>query len=299
MKIIKIKIGDLIEKENLISLLKDKKFNKNITKLKTIMNLSRSNSSFLFKHSNTYTDDDLINYLMRCINDPNSSMNKDKKNNNLNLIYSNFNHLRSMKLKNLINESNNNKQKLKELSSNSLYFIKTENNNNNKNYKEKYEKYKEKFEKKINIENKKKFKILIEENSKEENNNNNNNKNKYSLNYSIFNDVNQFKNEIKFHIENAKDEESKKKFQEFLEKLEQMKNTNNKDYVKYILNMNSYKIEFEELINNKNMEERINKFLDKFYSERETIKKNRKNLSEKISVREYKFKSYFEKCLCN
>jgi hypothetical protein len=79
MKIIKIKIGDLIEKENLISLLKDKKFNKNITKLKTIMNLSRSNSSFLFKHSNTYTDDDLINYLMRCINDPNSSMNKDKK----------------------------------------------------------------------------------------------------------------------------------------------------------------------------------------------------------------------------
>ena len=47
------------------------------------------------------------------------------------------------------------------------------------------------------------------------------------------------------------------------------------------------------------MEERINKFLDKFYNEREMIKNKRKNLSEKISVREYKFKSYFEKCLCN
>ena len=296
MDYIKNKIGDYIEKENLIILLKDKKFNKNITKLKKIMNLARSNSNILFKHSKSLTDDDLINYLMRCINDPNSSMNKDKKNNNLNYsIYSNLNHLNSLSLKNIIDESN--KQKLKELSSNSLYYINNNNNiNNNKN-----QNFKEKFEKKIKNENKKKLKFLMNENSKEENNNNNNNNNnhnKYSLNYSIFNDEIQFKNEIKFRIENAKDEESKKKFQEFLEKLEQMKKMNNKDYVNFVLNINSYKMEFNELINNRNMEERINKFLDKFYTERELIKNERKYKSEKISVREYKFKSFLEKSLC-
>ena len=82
-----------------------------------------------------------------------------------------------------------------------------------------------------------------------------------------------------------KSEESKAKFIEFLNKIEEMKKMDNDAYVKSLEeNYNVYKEEIEGLIEARQAEERINKFVNCFATERKTISTKRKFYQDNLDL---------------
>ena len=99
--------------------------------------------------------------------------------------------------------------------------------------------------------------------------------------------VNEFNlnQEVKYQLTFQQSEESKAKFIEFLNKIEEMKKMDNDAYVKSLEeNYNVYKEEIEGLIEARQAEERINKFVNCFATERKTISTKRKFYQDNLDL---------------
>ena len=84
--------------------------------------------------------------------------------------------------------------------------------------------------------------------------------------------------------------ESKERFQNFFNQIEKLKQVDINEYIRSLEeNFDSYKDELSDLIEAREMEERINKFLFNFHVDREKVIFNKKILSEKIKIKDNKF----------
>ena len=97
-------------------------------------------------------------------------------------------------------------------------------------------------------------------------------------------------NELKYQIMLTNNIESKERFQNFFNQIEKLKQVDINEYIRSLEeNFDSYKDELSDLIEAREMEERINKFLFNFHVDREKVIFNKKILSEKIKIKDNKF----------
>ena len=97
-------------------------------------------------------------------------------------------------------------------------------------------------------------------------------------------------NELKYQIMLTNNIESNERFQNFFNQIEKLKQVDINEYIRSLEeNFDSYKDELSDLIEAREMEERINKFLFNFHVDREKVIFNKKILSEKIKIKDNKF----------
>ena len=102
-------------------------------------------------------------------------------------------------------------------------------------------------------------------------------------------------NELKYQIQITHKKEGKERFEILLSQIESMKNENIKDYIKFFTkDINFYKEEIEDLINDREKEERINNFLIDLIENRDNISKRKEILRKKLHLEDNKFESLLE-----
>ena len=107
-------------------------------------------------------------------------------------------------------------------------------------------------------------------------------------------------NELRYQIQITHKKEGKERFEILLSQIESMKNENIKDYIKFFTkDINFYKEEIEDLINDREKEERISNFLLDLIDDRNNISRRKKILEKKIHLEDNKFETimgeeYFE-----
>ena len=105
-------------------------------------------------------------------------------------------------------------------------------------------------------------------------------------------------NELKYQIMLTNNIESKERFQNFFNQIEKLKQVDIQEYVRSLEeNFDSYKEELSDLIEAREMEERINKFIFNFNIERDKIINTRKYVGHKIKVKDNKFDVFMGKTL--
>ena len=274
--------------ETLIQLLIIKSYKKyvNIMKLLTERGRALSGLNPIPSNENDIKDEEIIKYLYRIFSDESSSyylVDKSKNKNNNDSIISNsfFPNFYLGKL------------------SHKKYLFMNEMRNSEKKRKTK------KKTKKFNKNNifLTKFKKPIEENKKELKN----------FKQFIYEEISPDKqrqlylskkikltNELKYQIEITPNERGRDRFQNLLKQIESMKNENIKDYMKYINeDYNFFQGEINDLINDREKEERINNFLLDLIDDRNNISRRKKTLEKKIHLEDNKFETimgeeYFE-----
>ena len=98
--------------------------------------------------------------------------------------------------------------------------------------------------------------------------------------------------EIKYQISNTDNKELKESLQNLLEQIEDLKREDIKLYIQVIKdNYKHYLGEIQELIEAKNMEERIRKFMGNLSYERSIINSNREILKNSICIKDNMFHS--------
>ena len=97
---------------------------------------------------------------------------------------------------------------------------------------------------------------------------------------------------IKYKIQNETTEEGKQMYLDLLEQINQLKNM---DINSYILNLckkhSPFQDEIDNIVNSKDIEIRLNSFIDKLNYDREKYKARRELLSNEIKIKDFMFKS--------
>ena len=102
-------------------------------------------------------------------------------------------------------------------------------------------------------------------------------------------------NEIKFYMSTMDDPESYKKFENLLKQIKQYRKLNDRDYIKRIKeNFGNFKEEIEDIFRSKEIEERINGFMNNLDKEINSFEGKRTVLESLINVVDHKFKSIIE-----
>ena len=110
----------------------------------------------------------------------------------------------------------------------------------------------------------------------------------------MLNEIN-LTNELKYQISIANDKESREKFKNLLNKIEALRNLDSNEYVKILKkNYDMYKEEVNEIIKAKEIEDRLNGFVDCLNYQRNNLKDKHKYITSLLLVRDNKFSSTFE-----
>ena len=105
-------------------------------------------------------------------------------------------------------------------------------------------------------------------------------------------------NEIRYQISISNDKEIKEKFLNLLNKIEALRNLDNDEYIKALKeNYAKYKDEVLEIIKSKEIEERLNGFIDSLNYERNNLKEKHKYIRSLLLIKDNKFLSILEKNL--
>lgn len=267
--------------ETLIKFLMNKSYRKYVNIMKLLTAKSRALSGINFVSNNKeIKDEEIIKYIFRIFSDETSSyylLDKSKINNTLSFDSSSF-------LKNL---------NLGKLSHKKYLFMNEIRDN-------RYHQTKKKTNKKYNIKTNSflsKFKKTMEDNKDQKN-----------FKKFIYEEMNPDKqkqeflaqkikltNELKYQIQITHKKEGKERFQILLSQIESMKNENMNDYIKFFTNdFYFYKEEIEDLINDREKEERINNFLIDLIENRDNISKRKEVLRKKLHLEDNKFESLLE-----
>ena len=110
----------------------------------------------------------------------------------------------------------------------------------------------------------------------------------------IMNEIN-LTNEIRYQISIANDKESREKFKNLLNKIESLRSLSGDEYVKSLKkNFTMFKDEAEEILKAKEIEERLNGFIDDLNYQRNNFKEKHKFIMSLMYIRDNKFLSSFE-----
>ena len=110
----------------------------------------------------------------------------------------------------------------------------------------------------------------------------------------MLNEIN-LTNELKYQISIANDKESREKFKNLLNKIEALRTLDSNEYVKCLKrNYEMYKEEVNEIIKAKEIEERLNGFMDCLNYQRNNLKDKHKYNMSLLNVKDNKFCSTFE-----
>ena len=102
-------------------------------------------------------------------------------------------------------------------------------------------------------------------------------------------------NEIRYQISISNDRESKEKFKNLLNKIESLRNLTGDEYVKSLKkNFTMFKDEADEILKAKEIEERLNGFIDDLNYQRNNLKDKHKFIMSSMFIKDNKFLSYFE-----
>ena len=102
-------------------------------------------------------------------------------------------------------------------------------------------------------------------------------------------------NEIRYQISIANDKESKEKFKNLLNKIEALRNLSGDEYVKSLKdNFLMFKEEADEILKAKEIEERLNGFIDDLNYQRNNLKDKHKYIMSSMFIKDNKFLSSFE-----
>ena len=218
-------------------------------------------------------DLEIINYLFRYIEDkdsifyraiyrPKNRKNKKEKNTNSNNETLNF-MLDQKKL-----------EELKKKKRFSVFYRKQ-----TKEYLEdKYKPHKKKFEKKKKPQNNADNEIITNSEKK----------------LLMLNEIN-LTNELKYQISVSNDKESREKFKNLLNKIEGLRSLDSNEYIKSLKrNYEMYKEEVKEIIRAKEIEERLNGFIDSLNYQRSNLKDKHKYIMSLLYIKDNRFESTFE-----
>ena len=110
----------------------------------------------------------------------------------------------------------------------------------------------------------------------------------------MLNEIN-LTNELKYQISIANDKESREKFKNLLNKIEALKSLDSNEYVKILKkNYDMYKEEVNEIIKAKEIEDRLNGFVDCLNYQRNNLKYKHKYNMSLLNVKDNKFCSTLE-----
>ena len=102
-------------------------------------------------------------------------------------------------------------------------------------------------------------------------------------------------NEIRYQISIANDKESKEKFKNLLNKIESLRLLSGDEYVKSLKeNFTMFKEEAEEILKAKEIEERLNGFIDDLNYQRNNLKDKHRYIMSLMNIKDNKFLSSFE-----
>ena len=102
-------------------------------------------------------------------------------------------------------------------------------------------------------------------------------------------------NEIRYQISIANDKESREKFKNLLNKIESLRSLSGDEYVKSLKqNFTMFKDEAEEILKAKEIEERLNGFIDDLNYQRNNFKEKHKFIMSLMYIKDNKFLSSFE-----
>ena len=110
----------------------------------------------------------------------------------------------------------------------------------------------------------------------------------------LLNEIN-LTNEIRYQISISHDKESKEKFKILLNKIEALRNLTGDEYVKSLKkNFTMFKDEADEILKAKEIEERLNGFIDDLNYQRNTLKDKHKFIMSLMNIKDNKFLTSFE-----
>ena len=107
-------------------------------------------------------------------------------------------------------------------------------------------------------------------------------------------------NEIRYQISIANDKEIKEKFINLLNKIESLRSLDSNEFAKsFKENYDMYKDEAMEILKAKEIEERLNGFIDSLNYDRSNLKEKHKYIMSLLCIKDNKFLSILEKRLKN
>ena len=110
----------------------------------------------------------------------------------------------------------------------------------------------------------------------------------------LLNEIN-LTNEIRYQISISNDKESREKFKNLLNKIEALRNLDSNEYVRSLKkNYEMYKEEVNEIIKAKEIEERLNGFIDSLNYQRNNLKDKHKYIMSSLYIKDNKFSSTLE-----
>ena len=110
----------------------------------------------------------------------------------------------------------------------------------------------------------------------------------------LLNEIN-LTNEIRYQISISNDKESKEKFKNLLNKIESLRKLSGDEYVKSLKeNFLMFKDEAEEILNAKDIEERLNGFIDDLNFQRNNLKDKHRYIMSSMLIKDNKFLSIFD-----
>ena len=102
-------------------------------------------------------------------------------------------------------------------------------------------------------------------------------------------------NEIRYQISISHDKESKEKFKNLLNKIESLRNLSGDEYVKSLKkNFLMFKDEAEDILKAKEIEERLNGFINDLNDQRNNLKDEQRFIMSLLLIKDNKFLSSFE-----
>ena len=242
-------------------------------------NSLEKNSIISIKRSKSLNNKDLINYIFRFLEDPNSK-------------YCQYNEKNKSKMKKKIKSKKLDENFIKNLDDiNSNYNNNNNNNEENNNFINRRKSLldEKSFLDYLGIKEQKNFEKVHNKFNKlnmdffKENYDNNENEKKFKLNEL------ELKNELNYQIQLTNDETNKQRFINFLNNIEKLKEIDNENYIKlFENNFDKIKGELNELIQARETEERMNKFLFNLENERDYVISKKKYYEKKIKVCDYK-----------
>ena len=218
-------------------------------------------------------DLEIINYLFRYVSDKDSifyrAMYHPKKRKN---IYGDIRDISNGKLSLILDQNKEELKKKKRFSV--LYRRESKNFLEDKSLKKK----KKKFEKKKKAQSSEND--LITQSEKK---------------LIMLNEIN-LTNELKYQISISNDKESRQKFANLLNEIESLRNLDSNQYIKMLKkNFEMYKEELNEFIKAKEIEERLNGFLDSLNYQRNNLKDKHKYIMSLLLIKDNKFLTTLEK----
>ena len=115
-----------------------------------------------------------------------------------------------------------------------------------------------------------------------------------SIDYVLLNEIN-LTNELKYQISVSNDKESREKFKNLLNKIEGLRSLDSNEYIKSLKrNYEMYKEEVKEIIKAKEIEERLNGFIDSLNYQRSNLKDKHKYIMSLLYIKDNRFESTFE-----